>query len=234
MQVGAGRLRRCNKHPVKLDYRKYEGAAAIGGKTYPIRHTLSSPAVVEENGAPMQPSGMHYFPVEWPFLLALFLLFSLLVVLIELRSLRYAYERMGIPSRYAMAILLVTLLGSSINIPLAEFPPEKVISGTVVHHHGMRYGVPVVRQWPGTVLAINVGGALIPILLSIYLALKNRILMVDAKDTLAHVLDLFSWSCFVRSVESNRIPCRIFSTNISSVISSNCLIVVTPAKCPIR
>jgi uncharacterized membrane protein len=88
-----------------------------------------------------------------------------------------------------MAILLVTLLGSSINIPLAEFPPEKVISGTVVHHHGMRYGVPVVRQWPGTVLAINVGGALIPILLSIYLALKNRILMVDAKDTLAHVLD---------------------------------------------
>jgi hypothetical protein len=86
MQVGAGRLRRCNKHPVKLDYRKYEGAAAIGGKTYPIRHTLSSPAVVEENGAPMQPSGMHSFPVEWPFLLALFLLFSLLVVLIELRK----------------------------------------------------------------------------------------------------------------------------------------------------
>jgi uncharacterized membrane protein len=74
----------------------------------------------------------------------------------------------------------MTLLGSSINIPLAEFPPEKVISGTVVHHHGMRYVVPVVRQWPGTVLAINVGGALIPILLSIYLALKNRLLLKAA------------------------------------------------------
>ena len=128
----------------------------------------------------MQPSGMHYFPLEWPFLLALFLLFSLLVVLVELRILRYAYERMGIPSRYAMAILLLTLVGSSINIPLAEFPPEKVISGTVVHHHGMRYVVPVVRHWPGTVLAINVGGALIPILLSIYLVLKNRVLMKAA------------------------------------------------------
>jgi uncharacterized membrane protein len=128
----------------------------------------------------LQPSGMHYFPVEWPFLLALFLLFSLIVALLELRILHYAYERMGISPRSAMLILLLTLVGSSINIPLAEFPPEKVISGTVVHHHGMRYVVPVVHQWPATVLAINVGGALIPILLSLYLAFKNRLVMKSA------------------------------------------------------
>jgi len=118
---------------------------------------------------------MQYFPVEWPFLLVLFLLFSLLVTLVQLKILHYAYERMGISPRSAMWILLLTLLGSSINIPLAEFPPERVISGTVVHQFGMRYVVPVVHQWPGTVLAINVGGALIPILLSLYLAFKNRI-----------------------------------------------------------
>ena len=123
----------------------------------------------------MQPSGMHYFPVEWPFLLALFLLFTILVTLVQFKILHYAYERMGISPRSAMWILLLTLLGSSINIPLAEFPPERVISGTVVHQFGMRYVVPVVHQWPGTVLAINVGGALIPILLSLYLAFKNRI-----------------------------------------------------------
>lgn len=123
----------------------------------------------------MQLSGVHYFPFEWPFLLALFLLLSVLVLLVELRVLRYAYERMGVPSRYVLAILLLTLLGSSINIPVAEFPPEKMISETVVRHHGMRYVVPQVLQRPGTVLAINVGGALIPVLLSIYLALKNRL-----------------------------------------------------------
>lgn len=44
----------------------------------------------------------------------------------------------------------------------------------------MRYVVPIVRQWPGTVLAINVGGALIPVLLSIYLALKNRLVLKAA------------------------------------------------------
>jgi uncharacterized membrane protein len=118
---------------------------------------------------------MHYFPMEWPFLLALVLLFSLLVLLLELRILRYAYERMGISPRWAMWILFFTLVGSSINIPVAELAPEKVISGTVVRHHGMRYVVPEVQQWPATVVAINVGGALIPILLSLYLALKNRI-----------------------------------------------------------
>jgi uncharacterized membrane protein len=123
---------------------------------------------------------MHYFPVEWPFLLALFLLFSLLVALIEFRILHYAYEQMGISPRSAMWILLFTLLGSSINIPLAEFPPERVISGTVVHHHGMRYVVPMVHQWPATVLAINVGGALIPIMLSLYLALKNQLVTKSA------------------------------------------------------
>ena len=128
----------------------------------------------------MQLSGMHYFPVEWPFLLALFVLFSFLVALLEFRILHYAYERMGISPRSAMWILLFTLLGSSINIPLVEFPPEKVISGTVIHHHGMRYVVPVVHHWPATVLAINVGGALIPIVLSLYLALKNRLVIKSA------------------------------------------------------
>lgn len=130
----------------------------------------------------MQISGMHYFPVEWPFLLAMFLLFSLLVALIELKVLHYAYEQMGISSRSAMLILLLTLLGSSINIPLVRFPAEKVISGAIVTHHGMRYMVPVVHHWPATVLAINVGGALIPILLSLYLVFRNHIVI---KSTVA-------------------------------------------------
>ena len=125
----------------------------------------------------MQPSGMHYFPLEWPFLLGLLLLLSVIVVLLELRILHYAYERMGISPRSATWILVLTLLGSSINIPLAEFPPERVISGRIVRHFGMQYVVPVVHQWPATVLAINVGGALIPMLLSLYLAFKNGIVV---------------------------------------------------------
>lgn len=34
----------------------------------------------------------------------------------------------------------------------------------------MRYVVPVVEEWPRTVLAVNLGGAVVPALLSLYLA----------------------------------------------------------------
>lgn len=124
----------------------------------------------------MQISGMNNFPVGWPFLLAFFLLFSVIVLLVELRILRYAYVRMGIPPRFIFAILLFTLLGSSINIPLTQFPPERVATGRVAHSYGARTVRPEVREIPGTVLAINVGGALIPILISLYLTRKNELL----------------------------------------------------------
>lgn len=148
----------------------------------------------------MRFSGMHYFPLDWPFLLGLFLVFSLLVALIELKILHYAYERMGISPRSAMWILLFTLLGSSINLPLVQLPPEKVVSGTVVHHRGMRYVVPKVHQWPATVVAINVGGALIPILLSLYLAFKNRIVLKSAIAIIAVALVTHSLAQPVRGV----------------------------------
>jgi len=136
---------------------------------------------------------MHYFPLAWPFILALFVLFGFLVALLELGILRYAYERMGIPPRYVLALLLLSLLGCAINIPIAELPPEQVVSGGVVDFFGVRYVVPVVRQWPGTILAVNVGGALIPAILSLYLLLKNKlylrgILAVAIVAFVAHLL----------------------------------------------
>ena len=123
----------------------------------------------------MRPSGMHYFPLAWPFILALFLLFLVVAALVEIGILRYAYERIGIPSRYVLAILLLSLLGSAVNIPIAQFPPETVLSGGVVNYYGMQYVVPMTHQWPGTILAVNVGGALIPVILSLYLMAKNRL-----------------------------------------------------------
>lgn len=118
-------------------------------------------------------SDMHYFPLAWPFLLALALLFAFVVTLVEVGILRYAYERMGVPHRYVFLVLLLSLLGSAINIPVAQLPPETVVSGRLVNFFGVQWVVPVVRQWPGTVIAVNVGGALVPVILSLYLLRKN-------------------------------------------------------------
>jgi len=123
----------------------------------------------------MRPSSMHYFPLAWPFLAGLLFLFLLLLALVEFGILKYAYERMGVPPRYVLLVLFLSLVGSAINIPIAQLPPERVVSGGVVDFFGVQYVVPIVREWPGTVLAVNVGGALIPVILSIYLLLKNSL-----------------------------------------------------------
>ena len=78
-------------------------------------------------------------------------------------------------SNTAIFLLLATLIGSIFNIPIAELPPERAMSHHVVDFFGIRYGVPAVSHWRGTVVAVNVGGAVIPTLMSIYLLIKREL-----------------------------------------------------------
>lgn len=126
----------------------------------------------------MHLSSFHYFPLAWPFILGLLLILVIVVALIELRVLAFAYERMGVPPRYVLLILLVSLLGSQVNIPVLELPPEDVQSDQIVKKNGVHYVVPKVEHWNRTIVAVNVGGALIPTLLSIYLMIRNRLFLI--------------------------------------------------------
>ena len=118
---------------------------------------------------------MHYFPIALPFLLLFAILFVFLILFIEVGVLRYAYERIGVGRRHMFALLILSFLGSYVNIPLFQLPPHKVASGELVTFFGMHYVVPVVTNWPGTIIAVNLGGAVIPTFLSIYLMVKNRL-----------------------------------------------------------
>jgi uncharacterized membrane protein len=113
----------------------------------------------------MQPSGLHFFPLAMPFVLGLFLLMGLLIALIEVGGLEYAYAKIGIDRRYVFMVLLLSLCGSYVNIPVARLPGEQVITGREIVYFGMRYIVPVVQEWPGTVIAVNLGGAVVPTVL---------------------------------------------------------------------
>jgi uncharacterized membrane protein len=118
---------------------------------------------------------MHYFPITLPFLLILLFLFAFLIVLIEIGVLGYAYQRIGVERRYVFSLLFLSFLGSYVNIPVAELPGETIHSGRVISFYGMRYVVPMVENWPKTVIAVNIGGAVIPFILSVYLMVKNRL-----------------------------------------------------------
>jgi uncharacterized membrane protein len=115
----------------------------------------------------------YYLPVTAPFFAILVGVFALVVILIEVNILRYAYERLGVSSGTAFLLLLASLLGSYVNIPVWEFPAQVVRSGQEVVYFGVHYVVPVMERFPRTIVAVNVGGALIPTALSLYLLAKN-------------------------------------------------------------
>ncbi len=117
----------------------------------------------------MQLGQMHYLPMTPGFFA---ILIGVFLFVIMLRSVRYAFESLGVSSGTAMLLLFASLVGSIFNIPIAELPPERVMSDQVITFFGMRYAVPVVSHLQGTVIAVNVGGAVIPTLMSFYLLAK--------------------------------------------------------------
>jgi uncharacterized membrane protein len=128
-------------------------------------------------------SQVHYLPLTPGLFSILVVLFAGLIILIQLRILRYAYMRLGVGPGAALLLLLGSLIGSYFNVPIAVLPgPPPISSGQIVDFFGMRYVVPVFVASSGTVLAVNVGGAVIPALMSTYLVIRYQLWL---KATLA-------------------------------------------------
>ncbi|TAK09686.1 MAG: DUF1614 domain-containing protein [Candidatus Manganitrophaceae bacterium] len=148
----------------------------------------------------MRSSSLHYFPLAPLFLFVFIVLLGLVLLLIQIGLLGYAYEKIGIRREHVFALLLLSLLGSYVNISVAEIPEREILSGREVEFFGVRHVVPAVEAWPRTVVAVNVGGAILPILLSLYLLVKNR-LYVPGLAGVAIVAAVVYWLAYpVRGV----------------------------------
>lgn len=96
----------------------------------------------------------------------------LLFILVQINLVSFAFIEIGIPHHYIFMALLATLLGSFINIHLKKIPQEDRVSQETICFFGFTHVIPV-RKRGETILAINVGGAVIPTLISIYLLFKT-------------------------------------------------------------
>ncbi|HLQ01891.1 MAG TPA: DUF1614 domain-containing protein [Burkholderiales bacterium] len=128
----------------------------------------------------MHSLGIHYYPLTLPFLLVLLGVLTALSFLVVLRALQFAYAQLGIAPRYFFTWLFASLAGSYINLPVMRFSPEQMTQLQVIPFYGVPYVIPTVESWPGTILAVNVGGAIIPILLSLILIVKNGLYRMAA------------------------------------------------------
>jgi uncharacterized membrane protein len=126
---------------------------------------------------------LQYFPLALPHFSVLVVIFLFLVVWIEAQALRSAYLSLGLGPHTALLLLLASLAGSYLNIPVALLPPQQIVSHQEVWFFGMHYVIPEVISQPGTVIAVNVGGALTPGLLSLYLYIRNQLWITGTLGT---------------------------------------------------
>jgi len=104
------------------------------------------------------------------FFLFLILLFLFFVVL-PIQAVRVALEKLGLSPSVAFFVLLASLAGSFINIPLAVKTPSGFIPAFSYSRDWM-LSIPPDLQ----VIAINFGGAIVPLCLCLYLMPKAKFL----------------------------------------------------------
>ena len=101
----------------------------------------------------MPPNRIHGFPVNNPTVAGLVIVLGLALAFIEIAVIEYSFEKIGIPHRQLFSLLLLSLLGSWVNIPVGKVRLEPPTPDGRTH----------------TILAVNLGGAIVPTLLSLYL-----------------------------------------------------------------
>jgi len=115
-----------------------------------------------------------YPPVTSPILFLFALVLVVLLGFVEVGVIKLAYEKLDISHRTIILLLLMTIFGSYINIPIARIPAKAMIQDQVITFWGMPYVVPRILEPRHSIVAINVGGALIPVAICLYLLFKTR------------------------------------------------------------
>lgn len=135
---------------------------------------------------------LFYIPFSLTFLLLLIFILIFGLSFLFFGVIISAFTKIGFSIGDAVLIMLLSLLGSGINIPLATLKSDTpVVRDSYVRVFGVSYRVPfrrVIRN--ETTIAVNVGGAVIPVLISAYLLIKfpSSLLLAGASILIVAVI----------------------------------------------
>jgi uncharacterized membrane protein len=115
---------------------------------------------------------MIYPPLIFILMVVFFLITLILLPFLWLGVVGNAFVELGLSPHAVFWLLILTLAGSLVNIPLTTLESQEVVASQVISYFGMQVRLPPERASRQTTLAVNVGGALIPVALSLYLFVK--------------------------------------------------------------
>jgi uncharacterized membrane protein len=120
-------------------------------------------------------------------LFLLTLVLALLAAMVQLGALQIAFDKLGLAPEAVVWLFMLTLLGSMVNLPLltlkADFTAEANTFQSIPDRWLQRLSAP-----PGkTMVAVNVGGCIIPVAFSLYLFLHAPVHFEDVVSTVALV-----------------------------------------------
>jgi len=115
-----------------------------------------------------------YSPHNFPLFAVLSLILILVIVWLLLGAIGTAFAKVGFSSTTVAVFLIVTFIGSYVNIPILKLKTMvPIVKEEFVSFFGMVYRIPQVEYGERTtMIAVNLGGALIPTLISFYLLWK--------------------------------------------------------------
>jgi uncharacterized membrane protein len=145
-------------------------------------------------------------PTRSPIVAAFAVAIALIIALVQLNFIELAYERIGIAPQYVFTMLIGSLLGSYVNLPIA----------LLAEPGGGR----------GTILAVNLGGAIIPLLVSAYLVVHNA---VFAPAAMATAIAAIVVHLMARPVPQVGIAVPIF---IPPIAAAGAALLLAPAQAP--
>jgi len=170
-----------------------------------------------------------YFPFGLLIIILLAMALWLSVTVLFIGALSTAFIKIGFSWSDALLLLLATFVGAGINIPLTTMESKvPVVTDRLVRGFGMIYKVPMAgTKTRHTVLAINVGGAVIPIMVSAYLLSRFAQTIPYALIAIA-IVALVTYK-IARPIKGVGIATPVFVPPLTAALSA---ILLTVAFCP--
>jgi uncharacterized membrane protein len=151
-------------------------------------------------------------------LLGLVLIVGLLLAFVQVGLLTIAFEKLGLSNHSAFMLLFASLFGSAVNLPVVKVKAERPNLESVPEQLRALMEQALRKFHGQTVIAVNAGGCLIPLMFSYYLIHFNQIDAIKIIAATLIVSTISRWAS--RPVPGVGIGMPVFIAPIAAAVTA--------------